>query len=114
MRHWIRHLTISLLLSPSLFAQNTSLEGEVIDGSDKSAMIGVGILLSNEQDSIQTIGTATDLDGKFRMLIPRGKYRLKITYLGYKNKIVPIEIVEGAKDLGIISLEQEAIALKDV
>ncbi len=42
-----------------------------------------------------TYGAATSFEGKYRIdNIPVGKYKLKISYVGYTKKIIDIEIVE--------------------
>lgn len=52
--------------------------------------------------------TATDVDGRFTLLVPQGK-KLNITYIGYK----PVEVV-AKPDMGTIPMEVEAQMLKDV
>lgn len=95
-------------------AQTSTIEGQILDGSDKSPIIGVGVLLLNERDTTLTSGAATDLDGNFKLQADQGKYRLKISYLGYKTRTLSLELTAEGKNLGSIALEQEAIALNDV
>src|SRR6056297_365935 len=37
-----------------------------------------------------TIGTQTDVDGKFSLMLPKWKNKLKVSYVGYKSKVVPV------------------------
>ena len=37
-----------------------------------------------------TIGTQTDVDGKFSLMLPEGRNQLKLSYVGYESKVVPV------------------------
>ena len=56
-----------------------TIRGTVIDQDDKEPLIGVTVLLDGTKYS-----TATDLDGKFAIRIPRDS-KLIIKYLGYET-----------------------------
>ncbi len=55
-----------------------------------------------------SVGTATDIDGRFALEVPQGK-SVKIVYIGFK----PVEL-DAAADLGTVMMEIEAQMLKDV
>lgn len=54
-------------------------------------------------------GTATDIDGKFLLKVPRSAKELKISALGYKT-----QTVKPVSNLGKIVLETESTVLQDV
>jgi len=56
-----------------------------------------------------TIGTATDLDGKYSLAIPAGGGDLQIAYLGYKAQTLPIT----GNNINI-RLEEDNVALSEV
>lgn len=37
-----------------------------------------------------TIGTETDVDGKFSLMLPEGRSQLRVSYVGYESKVVPV------------------------
>jgi hypothetical protein len=73
-------LTLFLLHFGTLQAQNTgTLTGTVKDKLTQEALIGVSIKLDGTE-----IGTATDVDGNFRLsAIPPKAYNVVATYVGY-------------------------------
>jgi TonB-dependent receptor len=60
-------------------------------------------------------GTATDLDGNFSLQTGvEGTFSVKISYVGYKDKIIHLNILSGINDLGIIELEMNNLILGEV
>lgn len=80
--------TFLLLLSVVGFAlaQNKVVKGVVIGKSDNLPVIGAAVVV----DGNASMGVATNFDGKFELTVPSSAKNLKISYLGYKDKIVPI------------------------
>ncbi len=102
-----RFLTICLVLvvAQAMFAK-FPVKGVVVDVSTKEPLVGVSIY-----NTESGVGTTTSLDGSFKLLLPDGKTSLQLTYVGFNPKKVTVNNVT---DLGTISLESEAIGLKDV
>ena len=74
-----------LLLGQSLFAQNR-LKVSVINADDHQPLVGANVYF----DSLQ-IGASTDADGLARIEgIPDGRYRLTVSYVGYRTKNIPL------------------------
>jgi len=59
-------LVLSLSTALAAFAQNATVTGRVIDELDEP-MIGAGVMQKGT-----TNGTITDLDGQFRLVVPKG------------------------------------------
>ena len=74
-----------LLLTTQVFAQNRSLSGTVKDAASGEALIGVNVTGKGT-----TIGTVTDIDGKYTLELPKDVTTLVFTYVGYKNLEKPI------------------------
>ena len=64
-----------------LSAKADVVNGTVSDGSGKPVEYATVVALS--ADSIQQAGTVTNAMGKFEMHLPKGKYRLVFTLVGY-------------------------------
>jgi len=69
-------LVLSLSTALAAFAQNATVTGRVIDELDEP-MIGAGVMQKGT-----TNGTITDLDGQFRLVVPKGA-TVVFTTIGY-------------------------------
>ena len=74
-----------LLLTTQVFAQNRSLSGTVKDATTGEALIGVNVTGKGT-----TIGTVTDIDGKYTLELPKDVTTLVFSYIGYTNLEKPI------------------------
>ena len=63
---------------------SNTVSGIVSDENDEP-LVGVTVMIKGT-----TIGTATDLDGKYSLTIPAGGGDLQIAFIGYKTQILPI------------------------
>ncbi len=69
-----------LLLTTQVFAQNRTLNGTVKDATTGEALIGVNVTGKGT-----TIGTVTDIDGKYTLELPKDVTTLVFSYIGYTN-----------------------------
>ena len=89
---------------------NREVRGKVID-EKKQPIPGVSVRLGGT-----SMGTATDVDGKFKLLIPADTATLVVSFIGMKTEIVKIpRLKAGAeqKELTIV-LREEDVKLEDV
>jgi hypothetical protein len=108
-KHLIHFLLVALLSvcsAATVFAQ-TTVKGQVVDAESSEPMIGAAVTVVGT-----TQGTVTDVDGKFTLNVASNA-TLSIKYLGYKEFKKKI-LQKGQIDLGVISLEIDAVALSDV
>ena len=80
----ILFLSINTLLIYSnllLGQEKVTLSGYVSDMESKETLIGVNIIVSDQQ-----IGTITNEYGFYSLTLPEGQYVLQINYLGYQTK----------------------------
>ncbi len=96
-------LCLMLSLAVTINAQ-TTVTGQVISTEDNIPLIGVSILEKGTGN-----GTATDIDGNFKLKVTNLSATLTISYLGYRTKNVT---VTEAKMM--ISLSEDANALDEV
>jgi hypothetical protein len=97
------------------YAQSFEVYGTVQGATDKNPLIGATVVLTNRTDDVTITGSATDVEGKFRIeKVAPGKYTLKVQYLGFSTFRKPIEVVNAAVNVGILILTEEATALGEV
>ncbi len=108
-------LLVSTLTS---FAQtkNITITGTVIESDSREAAIQATIQLLSLPDSTYAAGAASLAGGKF--ILPKvaaGKYALKISYIGFHTKFIPLQLSANklTNNLGTIVLESDAILLAD-
>lgn len=111
-------LSFLLIGAVSLMAQDKiiSVSGKIIDSSDKSAVIQAGVQLLHLPDSTYTAGTVSSSVGAFTLpKVKAGSYVLKITYVGYKSKLIPLKLTAAkpSVNVGTLSLQPDAVLLKE-
>jgi hypothetical protein len=87
----MRKIVLMLLLFIGFAMQGNSqskikITGEIVDTS------GVPVIGAVVMAQGTTYGTVTDVNGKFVLELPRGKYTLVINYTGYKSISKPVEV----------------------
>ncbi len=97
--------TLVLLFGSSmlLLAQTQKVTGTVVDADTNEPLIGVSVL-----ETGTTNGIITDIDGNFTITVTEGA-KLQLSYVGYST----LEL-KAKKNLGIIEMNSEAVALTDV
>lgn len=104
---------IILLFTTFVFGQNTqTIKGKVIDFETEQPIIGASIYV----ETPEMIGTASDLDGNFRLeKIPTGKIIVKCTYLGYETyESGPLSLTTGKEFEITIKLIEQVIKTNEV
>ncbi len=105
MRRLFTALSISIFLitfiSKAAFATGT-ISGTVKDASSGSPLFGVNIIISGT-----SLGASTDMNGKYSISnIPAGSHTLVVSYLGYKEQKITVDVKEGenlAEDFKLVS-----------
>lgn len=74
----------------SLYAQKTlspiTIEGEVIDANVNLPLIGATVLVPGKDN----VGTATDLEGKFKLTVPAGTESFSVSFIGKETATVKV------------------------
>ena len=91
-----------ILFNNECFPQNiNSISGKIIDSSNKEALIGANVYLSNT-----LIGSSSDNNGYYKITgIPEGSYILVVSMIGYSPVIQDINIKKGTelhKDFSLV------------
>ena len=86
-----------------LLAQTRTVKGEVTDAQNGEALIGATVTVEGEKG-----GTVTDFDGNFSLQVSSSAKKIKVSYIGYIDKILAISENMNVK------LESDSKALADV
>ena len=80
-------LTILSLTCYVAFAQTNSISGIVLSGSDNEPIIGASIIVKGS-----TVGTTTDIDGKFTISkLPDSSKLIEVSFVGMVTQTLPIK-----------------------
>jgi len=106
-------IIIFIFFEINAFSQN-SIGGFIRNRTTEEQVAYASIVLQNSKDSL-FFGTLSDEKGKFKLEnIPKGKYKIEISSLGYKKEIDTIIVEKKYIDLGIIHIELNSITLDEV
>lgn len=89
--------------SLQLMAQTRTIKGEVTDAQNGEALIGATVMVEGEKG-----GTVTDFDGNFSLQVSSSAKKIKVSYIGYIDKVLSIS------DNMKVKLESDSKALADV
>jgi TonB-dependent receptor len=85
-------------------APSGKILGYVFD-VDKEPLPGANVFLKGT-----TLGASTDLNGKFVIpIVPAGRYKLVISYIGYQSKTIDILVEEDQELKQVITLNSEVV-----
>lgn len=84
-------------------AQTRTIKGEVTDAQNGEALIGATVIVEGEKG-----GTVTDFDGNFSLQVSSSAKKIKVSYIGYIDKVLSIS------DNMKVKLESDSKVLADV
>ncbi|MFN0032946.1 MAG: TonB-dependent receptor [Flavobacteriales bacterium] len=93
-------LFVSSILCSSLLYAQTRVSGIVKNADNGETIVGAVITYG------EGLGTVTELDGTFELLLSNGEYELNISFVGYKNQIQKVS-AQGVEIFLQILLETE-------
>ncbi|MDE7111483.1 MAG: SusC/RagA family TonB-linked outer membrane protein [Muribaculaceae bacterium] len=102
-----KHLaTLLLFMLASLTAlADVTVTGTVMDKAEQEPIIGASVRLKGKS----TVGTSTDIDGKFTLTVPSDKSVIEISFVGMN----PVEVKASSSPL-YIEMETSATQLQEV
>ncbi len=91
-----------LLFCAGLFAQDRTITGKVTSGEDDLPLVGVSVVAVGT-----TIGTITDFDGRYSIIIPETINLLRFTFIGLQTEeveigalnVIDMVMIQGKKEL---------------
>lgn len=87
------------------------INGLIFDSKDEKPVVGVNVNLL--QNSKILNGVITDLHGKFQIEAPAGKYVMELSYIGYEQVRMELNLDDNI-NLGEIKMEEKDVELSDV
>ena len=96
-------MALFVIGSLQLMAQTRTIKGEVTDAQNGEALIGATVMVEGEKG-----GTVTDFDGNFSLQVSSSAKKIKVSYIGYIDKVLSIS------DNMKVKLESDSKALADV
>jgi len=106
---------IALLITQLSFAQNNkqNIRGVVIDKLSQTTLPGATVQILN---STINIGTITDENGNYILAdLPPERYEIKVSFIGYKDVIIPNVIVTSGKETILdIAMEENITNIAEI
>jgi hypothetical protein len=105
---YLKYLTLSILtallqllfFSPSLAQVKKPISGNVIDSLTNAPVQFATVAVQDENGKILD-GTTCDDQGNFVMdNAPNGKFNLAISFVGYKTRIIPVDLTTAQQQIG--------------
>ncbi|RYE14704.1 MAG: PEGA domain-containing protein, partial [Sphingobacteriales bacterium] len=109
-KHYLKHYVLvfaMLLVSGIAFAQTSSITGIAVDTKGET-LPGVSVTIDGT-----TTGTATDINGAFKLNVAPGTYTLTAKYLGYANATQTVTVGAGAANV-TFRMESQSQSLNEV
>jgi len=109
--HRLFFLSVLFVLAVSTASgqnQNHTVSGYVTDSLTGETLIGANVVILEDE----TRGTTTNTYGFYSLKLPAGRYTLRISYLGYAEQRIPIDLREEDQRLNVALLE--GVALEEV
>jgi len=97
-----KFLVLLLFTFPSIFYSQINVTGNIKDVSSNEDLIGVYIVV---QDT--SVGVVSDIDGNYKISIPKGFNTLIFTYVGYQK------VIKTISDSGILNIKMTQGQLLD-
>uniref|UniRef100_UPI004049B3DC carboxypeptidase-like regulatory domain-containing protein n=1 Tax=Fulvivirga sp. TaxID=1931237 RepID=UPI004049B3DC len=90
-----------------------TIRGKVIDQDSKISLPGANVIVI---DSDPLLGSSTDINGEFRIgNVPVGRVSLKISYIGYEDRIIPNILVTSGKEVLLdIEVRESLISMDEI
>jgi hypothetical protein len=112
----ISFLLLLCVLCTKSFAQDgVKLKGKLISAKTNEPISYAAAILTIPADSTKRTGALTNFSGEFDFSeVKKDKYLLKLSALGYKPMTMKVSVNNVDVDLGVLKLEDDAIALKEV
>ncbi len=90
-----------------------TLRGTIVDKISKTSLPGATVVILNTDP---LIGSTTDPDGNFKLTkVPVGTYTLKISFIGYKELILPNVLITSGKEVVLnVPIEEDIVKMDEV
>lgn len=108
---------LTVVLSVFSQSRKITVTGRIVEAETKEAAMMANVQLLLLPDSTYVNGAASNEKGTFTIpKVGAGKYVLKVSYVGFKSKMIPLTL-DGSvstKNVGVISLDADAKLMSEV
>lgn len=115
MKKSILSLALILFSASLAFSQNSTqtIRGIIMDKLSQTALPGANVIVPGTEP---LKGAVSDADGRFKISgVEAGRYDLKITFMGYKEIVMPNVVVTAGKEVVLdIGMEENVSSLDEV
>ena len=92
-----------------------TIRGKIVDATTTSPLDFVNVALYKQNSEVPTTGVTSDNLGNFLLpSVPKGKYTLQITFVGYNSITIPLNVSDKELNMGLIKLLENSKALKEI
>jgi hypothetical protein len=90
-----------------------TIRGTIVDQVSQMPLPGANVIIINSEP---VMGGTTDVDGQFKISkVPVGTYSLKVTFIGYKELILPNVIVNSGKEVVLtVPIEEDIMQMQEL
>ncbi len=103
-----------LFLAASLLAPASAHAQEVLHGRVLDAVTGEGLVMATVVLPGQDIGSATDSEGHFSLLLPQGSHMLRVSSVGFAARLVSVTVDAGHQEELVVMLQPTVIPIDEV
>ncbi|PKP25574.1 MAG: TonB-dependent receptor [Bacteroidetes bacterium HGW-Bacteroidetes-2] len=107
-------LLFSIFTFTFTFAQNYTVSGKVIEKSSSLPLEYATVSFTKSGTTELVTGGITDLEGKFNMELPAGKYDIKIEFISYKSVILKNQTITKNTQIPAVSLDFDSESLDEI
>ncbi len=104
----LNHIVTILMGFSILIAQKGSISGKVTDSANGNPLIGANVIIDETSQ-----GAASDAKGRYAIKeLNPGSYTIRVSYIGYRDYMENIEVINGEKKSLDLALQPEAIEME--
>lgn len=90
-----RIFLLSLIVFVAIYATGQQVvSGTITDGETGETLIGANVVVEGT-----TVGTVTDINGKYTLRLDPGNYNIKASYVGYRTELKNIRLTQSSATL---------------
>ena len=110
----ILSLFLFLVTVIPVFALYT-IKGKIIDANTQNPLDFVNVALFKENSEVPATGVTSDGKGDFILpAVPKGKYTLRVSFVGYNTISLPLNVSDKELNMGMIKLMENSKTLSEV
>jgi TonB-dependent Receptor Plug Domain. len=101
---------LTVVSQVALGQEKAKLVGKVTDKDTGEELIGASVTVVG-----LNVGTLTNVDGEYMLMLPPGRYDIRVSYVGYQTLVVKnVEVREGQTNRQDVQLKVEASVTEEI